>query len=349
MPRPEWPLKKLFDRWDSGLPTEAPRRRGIFFNTSGEEAKGIVDVLRWQLQFTRVLWPREVANKRFDPVGPAAGPEGFALHFINHSSFLIQCGATNILVDPVFSERTSPVQWLGPRRVRRPGFPKEQLPKIDLVLLSHNHYDHMDMPFLRWLAARQDCTFLMALGDAQLMVDAGIHRVREFDWWESMTMPEVPVTCTFTEVQHFSGRSVHDRNRSLWGGWMIDSPQGRIYFAGDTGYGPHFAKTAEKLGPPDLALLPIGAYEPRWFMRNVHMNPDDAVRAHLDLNAAQSVGMHWGTFQLTDEAIDQPETDLAEALRQRQVPAANFVLLEPGERRTWALRCRSVERASSSS
>jgi L-ascorbate metabolism protein UlaG (beta-lactamase superfamily) len=349
MPGPDTPPKSFFDRWNAALRTMAPRRRGIFANTSGEEAKGVIDVLKWQLQFARALWPREVQNTRCDPVVEAVESDKVGLHFINHSSFLIQLGPINILVDPVFSERTSPVQWLGPRRVRRPGFPKEQLPRIDLVLLSHNHYDHMDMPFLQWLSDRQECTFLVALGDGKLMFDAGITKVHEFDWWESFTfgVGQDAMTCTFTEVQHFSGRSVHDRNRSLWGGWMIDSPQGRIYFAGDTGAGPHFKTTTEKLGAPDLSLLPIGAYEPRWFMRNVHMNPDDAVRAHLELESKLSVGMHWGTFQLTDEAIDQPEIDLAAAIQSRRLTPDSFLLLEPGERRVFDLvATRSCQRRS---
>ena len=190
----------------------------------------------------------------------------------------------------------------------------DALPPISIVLLSHNHYDHCDLPTLRALARRFDPLVITPLGNARLVRSAGLRRVEELDWWQPASTTALPIT--LTPAHHFSARGVLDRNRALWGGFVVTAGTRRIYFAGDTAYAPFFADVRHRLGPIDLALLPIGAYEPRWFMKAVHMNPAEAVQAHLDLQATPSVGMHFGTFQLTTEGIDEPVRALIRRARR---------------------------------
>ena len=249
--------------------------------------------------------------------------------FVGHATFLIQVAGINLLTDPVYSERASPVSFAGPRRVRAPGVRFDDLPAISLVLLSHNHYDHCDLGTLRALDRRFQPRLVAPIGNGRLLRSAGIHQVEEIDWWQSASAAPLPVT--LTPAQHFSARSMFDRNRALWGGFLIEARGRRILFAGDSGYGPHWREIARRLGPFDLALLPIGAYEPRWFMKDIHMNPAEAVQAHLDLGPRQSIAMHFGTFQLTPEGIDEPVRDLATALRQRGVSAEQFRTVDVGE------------------
>jgi L-ascorbate metabolism protein UlaG (beta-lactamase superfamily) len=249
--------------------------------------------------------------------------------FIGHSSFLIQIGSTSVLIDPVYYERASPISFLGPRRARAPGVRFGDLPPISLVLLSHNHYDHCDLGTLELLQQRFHPTAVTPLGNGRLLRSAGFRQVEELDWWETSRAAPLPITVT--PAQHFSARGPFDRNRALWGGFLIEAGGQRILHAGDSGYGGHFREIAERLGPIDLALVPIGAYEPRWFMRDIHMDPAEAVQAHLDLGAQQSIAMHFGTFQLTPEGIDEPVRELANALRERAVPAERFRPLEVGE------------------
>ena len=248
--------------------------------------------------------------------------------FIGHATFLIQTAAGNILTDPMYSQRAGPLLF-GPRRVRQPGVRMEDLPPISLVLLSHNHYDHCDLSTLRALAKRFDPTVITLLGNGALVRSAGVTNVEELDWWEDARTTPMPITVT--PAHHFSARTPFDRNRALWGGFVIRTGDARIYFAGDTAYRPYFVDIRQRLGPIALALLPIGAYEPRWFMHAVHMNPAEAVQAHLDLDAAQSVGMHFGTFQLTTEGIDEPVTGLRDACTARNVPSSRFRTLGFGE------------------
>ena len=217
--------------------------------------------------------------------------------FIGHSTFLIQTAAGNILTDPMSSQRAGPLNLLGPRRVRQPPVRFDDLPPISTILLSHNHYDHCDLRTLRMLADRFDPIVVTPLGNAALVRSAGIRRVEELDWWQSAKTCAWPIV--LTPARHFSARTPLDRNRALWGGFMLTAGRARVFFAGDSGYAPLFRDIRQRPGPIGLALLPIGAYEPRWFMQAVHMNPAEAVQAHLDLEAAESIGMHFGTFQLT--------------------------------------------------
>jgi L-ascorbate metabolism protein UlaG (beta-lactamase superfamily) len=217
----------------------------------------------------------------------------------------------------------------GPRRVRQPAVPFDELPPIAIVLLSHNHYDHCDLRTLRKLADRFEPLVVTPVGNEPLVRSTGIGRVEELDWWQEGKAATLPIT--LTPAQHFSARGPFDRNRALWGGFTVVTGGARMLFAGDTGYAPFFRDIRRRLGPIDLALLPIGAYEPRWFMKDVHMNPAEAVQAHLDLEASQSVSMHFGTFQLTTEGIDEPVRALEAACRSRDIPPSRFRTLDFGE------------------
>ncbi len=275
----------------------------------------------------RTRWPSEVPVDARRP--PTPGPDEVVVTFVGHSSFLIQSGGANVLIDPVYARRASPVSFAGPRRARAPGVRFDDLPAISLVLLSHNHYDHCDLETLRRLEQRFHPPVVTPLGNGPLLRSAGCRQIQEIDWWETASAVRLPIT--MTPAQHFSARGPFDRNRALWGGFLIEAAGRRILHAGDSGYAPHFREVATRLGPIDLALIPIGAYEPRWFMKHIHMNPAEAVEAHLDLGARQSIGMHFGTFQLTPEGIDQPVRELANVLRDRGVPAERFRVLEVGE------------------
>lgn len=264
-------------------------------------------------------------------VPPSLNSADAVVTFIGHSTFLIQTAAGNIITDPMYSDRAGPYSVLGPRRVRPPAVLFERLPPISIVLLSHNHYDHCDLPTLAALASRFDPVVVTPLGNGPLVRSAGIRRVEELDWWQESTVGGVPVTAT--QAHHFSARGPFDRNRALWSGFALRAGKASIYFAGDTAYGSFFREIRRRLGPPDLALLPIGAYEPRWFMHSVHMNPAEAVEAHMNLEATESIGMHFGTFQLTTEGIDEPLRALDEARRASGVPESRFRTLAFGESR----------------
>ncbi|NUB23026.1 MBL fold metallo-hydrolase, partial [Azospirillum formosense] len=265
----------------------------------------------------------------FRPVTPARGE--VAVTFIGQATFLIQIGGAAFLTDPVYSDHAGPFGRLGPKRVRPPAVRMEDLPAIDAVLLSHNHYDHLDAPTLRHLARRRGVPQVMTgLGNGPMMRRAGFDAVHELDWWDSLPGPH-GTRITFVPAQHWSSRTPFDRRRTLWGGFVVETPDAAVYFAGDSGYCPHFKEIGRRFGAIDVALLPIGAYEPRWFMAAQHMNPADAVRAHRDLGARHSVAMHFGTFQLTAEGIDAPIRALHHALAEQSVDAGRFAIPGFGE------------------
>ena len=243
---------------------------------------------------------------------------------INHSTLLLQQWGGNILTDPIWSRRAGPSTWIGPRRRREPGVRWEDLPQIDIVLLSHNHYDHLDVATLRRLADRGQSQYVVPAGAGRLLRSRNIGPVHELDWGESLTLAPATIHCV--PALHFSGRSLFDRNRTLWCGYVIEAADLIVYFAGDTAFGDHFAQIRERFGAPRLALLPIGAYEPRWFMSPVHMAPAEAVRAHLILGARTSIAIHHGTFQLGDEAIDTPKQSLGGC-----APGDSFLVLDNGQ------------------
>jgi L-ascorbate metabolism protein UlaG (beta-lactamase superfamily) len=297
-----------------------------FINPAGAAGQPFSAVARMLLE-PRTRWPARIDEPRQRP--PGLDGAAAVITFIGHSTFLIQTAAGNILTDPIYSERAGPLNLVGPKRVRRPAVKFDDLPPISTVLLSHNHYDHCDLRTLRMLAQRFDPVVVTPLGNAPLVRSSGIRQVEELDWWQEAKTSALPIT--LTPAQHFSARGPFDRNRALWGGFMLRAGGARIYFAGDTAYGSFFRDVRQRLGPIDLALLPIGAYEPRWFMQPVHMNPAEAVQAHLDLEASESVGMHFGTFQLTTEGIDEPLRALEETRRVRNIPESRFRTLGFGE------------------
>jgi L-ascorbate metabolism protein UlaG (beta-lactamase superfamily) len=312
-----------------------------FFNPAGRlQALGFSELPRWWYQrLTRrrhTPWPRQAPAPRVPelPEGIPAGRIGVT--FIGHSTFLLQLPGVNVLTDPVFASRAGPFGLLGPRRARPAALRLGQLPRIDVVLVSHCHYDHLDLAALRWLSRRHRPAIVTTLGNGPWLAARGVERVTELDWWQSHhPAPGLETICT--PAQHFAARTPWDKNRTLWGGLMLRTAAGLVFFAGDTGWSPHFAGIHARIGPPALALLPIGAYEPRWFMAPVHMNPDESVRAHLALGAGQSIGMHFGTFNLTDEAIDEPVRALAAARAAHGVAAERFTTLDFGETRLLAL------------
>jgi L-ascorbate metabolism protein UlaG (beta-lactamase superfamily) len=295
-----------------------------FYNPDAPQVRGFLDLLRWKRTSRPEPWPRFVAD--VEPSIPVARVEGGGLRttLVNHSTVLLQQRGSNILTDPIWSERSSPLSWIGPRRHRKPGVAFMDLPPIDLVLISHNHYDHLDLPTLRRLVARGDSTFVVPVGLGRLLRSENINRVHELDWGESCSFPSF--TIHSVPAMHFSSRGISDRNQTLWCGYMIECPERLIYFAGDTGFGTHFAQIREMFGSPQLALLPIGAYEPRWFMSPVHMAPDEAVKAHDILGAKTSIAIHHGTFQLTDEGIDTPVKQL-----RAYAPDDPFLVLKNGQ------------------
>jgi N-acyl-phosphatidylethanolamine-hydrolysing phospholipase D len=256
------------------------------------------------------------------------------LTWIGHSSFLLQIDGRNILTDPHLTKRASPVSFAGPMRVVPPALDFADLPHIDIVVVSHNHYDHMDEQTLVRLAAQPGGPprYFVALGLKRWFEARGIGTVDEFDWWDSRMVEGL--TLHFVPTQHWSKRTLWDTNRTLWGGWMIESPSFRFFHAGDAGYSADFVDIRQRFGPIDLAAIPVGGYAPRWFMQVNHLDPDEAVAVHRDLRARVSVGMHWGTFAgLTDEPLDEPPKRLAQALAWERISTEEFFLMQHGETR----------------
>jgi L-ascorbate metabolism protein UlaG (beta-lactamase superfamily) len=293
-----------------------------FYNPNDTQVRGYRDAFRWKLTSRREASPPFVADvtPSIPPSLVAAGELRTTL--VNHSTVLLQQRDFHTLTDPIWSERTSPISWLGPRRHRIPGVRQEDLPRIDLVLLSHNHYDHLDLPTLRWLAARGGAVFIVPRGVAELLRSEKIGPAYELDWGEAKDLGAATIHCV--PALHFSGRSLWDRNKTLWCGYVVQSQNRILYFAADTAFGDHFLQIRNRFGSPDLSLLPIGAYEPRWFMSAVHMSPQQAVMAHEILGSRHSVAIHHGTFQLADEGIDTPKKELA-------VRPESFLILENGQ------------------
>jgi L-ascorbate metabolism protein UlaG (beta-lactamase superfamily) len=305
-----------------GFPRHFDGKR--FYNPGAPQARGGLDLFRWKWTSRPQPSPRFVDDieQTVPPVRVETGNARVTL--VNHSTVLLQHRGRNILTDPIWSERASPVSWAGPRRKRNPGVAFENLPPIDVVLISHNHYDHLDLATLHRLAARGGSAFVVPKGVARLFRAENIGPVQELDWGESGESAGVNVHAV--PAFHFSARGLFDRNRTLWCGYMIECGGQLLYFAGDTAFGPHFAWIREKFGSPRLALLPIGAYEPRWFMSPVHMPPEDAVKAHQILASKWSVAIHHGTFQLADESPDAPRERLREL-----APGDSFVVLDNGQ------------------
>lgn len=304
-----------------------------FFNPDGAPLKGFGEFLRWRLGRERAPWPASWPSP-FPPAVPASRLPASVLRvtLVGHATLLIQTGGLNILTDPVWSERASPFTFLGPKRVNPPGVPFAGLPPIDVVLVTHNHYDHLDVATLGRLKSAFDPLVVAPLGN-----DTIIHRqvpemrVAARDWGD--VVEHRGVRFHLAPCHHWSARRFTDRRMALWAAFVVESPAGRLLHVGDAGYndGRDYRHAAARHGPFRAAILPVGAYEPRWFMKAQHQNPDEAVRGFLDCGAETAIGHHWGTFQLTDEAIDAPILDLATTLERHDVPAERFRAMRPGE------------------
>ena len=288
----------------------------------------LADLMKWQMGGGRAKWPRRIENKTHAPPPTRVHGSELSVTWIGHSTVLVQTAGLNILTDPFFSKRASPFQFAGPRRIRDAGIEIKALPPIDLILLSHNHYDHLDAQALRALNKHHSPKLITTLNNGAHIKN---YPCTELDWRQGVAHADVHIT--LMPALHWSKRSFNDTNKALWGAFVIETKAGMIYFAGDTGYGDGatFREIKSRFGVPRLSLLPIGAYEPRWFMKAQHMNPQEAVQAHIDLGSAKSLAIHHGTVQLTNEAIDAPVLALREALAHAKIQSNDFIVSDIGE------------------
>ena len=302
-----------------------------FHNVEPTPDKSLGDLLRWNLgDKPAKTWQwRDIR-----PAKPKQREKDLVITPVNHATVLIQIGGINILTDPMWSDRTSPVQWAGPQRYHNPGIRFENLPPIDVVLVSHNHWDHLDLSTLRRLRLEHDPLMLVPLGNSEFLNKHGINGAEDMDWWQSRVVRE-GIEVVSVPVQHWSTRTRMDLRKTLWSGYVIRTPRGSVYFAGDTGLGSGkvFSEARARLGPFRLALLPIGAYLPRWFMKDNHLSPTDALEAHRTLGASTSVPMHFGCFDLGDDSQDQAAERLREAIDEAGEPRPKIIILRPGEDR----------------
>ena len=309
------------------------------------EPRGWRDVFRWareRRKLTRVATPVHGSFPTAAPLVtyPRAPVSEFTATWIGHATILLQMGGLNVLTDPVFSQRAFPAQWLGPRRVMDAAMTIESLPPIDVVLLSHNHYDHLDKPAVKWLArAHPDAVWVTPLGLGAYVRGWDVQEIAELDWWQETVVRGMRVTGT--PARHFSARRAGDRNKTLWCGYALELNGRRAYFVGDTAYHPQFTDVAERCGPFDFVMMPIGAYDPRWFMHVMHVDPEEAVQACVDLTSAAHtrvplvLAIHWGTFRLTDEPMDEPPRRAFAEWRRRGLDESRLWVAAFGETRGW--------------
>ncbi|MDB5512630.1 MAG: hypothetical protein JWR08_2113 [Enterovirga sp.] len=302
-----------------------------FFRPGAATDRGVLDLARWQIAGGREAWPESYPSPFVDRPPPRV--DDLRVTLVGHATVLLQVAGKNILTDPIWSERASPFRFAGPKRVNPPGIAFEDLPPIDAVLVTHNHYDHLDVDTIARLWGSHAPRVIAPLGnDSIVRVHDDAVTVDTLDWGQSATLGD-GFAVHLEPANHWSARGVNDRRMALWGAFVLTTPAGTLYLAGDTGYGEGetFRSARARFGAPRLAVLPIGAYEPRWFMQIQHMNPSDAVNALRDLEAEQALGIHWGTFQLTNEKVDQPEIDLQAALEAADIPPSRFRAMRPGE------------------
>lgn len=315
---------------------------GQFFVNPGSPSKtgegpkrGLLGYLLRQI-VVRHTWPKFVEYPPGQPPPARVSQGTIRVTYIGHATFLIQMDGFNILTDPVWANRSSPLSWAGPKRHSRPGIRLEDLPPIDAVLVSHNHYDHLDLDALSQLGKKGTPCLLVPLGNGDLVRNSGITRIDELDWWQAVSLSP-DMTVTLVQAQHFSSRSLWDRNKALWGGFVISGPSGNVFFAGDTGYGSHFKEIARRFSPVRVAILPISPFQPKSSDKpsshrlRVHMRPRQAVQAHLDLDAQVSIAAHFRVFRLGPNGFDDAVKELASTLAQRHLQPDAFIALDPGQ------------------
>jgi L-ascorbate metabolism protein UlaG (beta-lactamase superfamily) len=306
-----------------------------FFNPEGGD-HSFRDMLRWLWEMDTVEWPDWIDDPAQAPPVERVTSGGLRVTYVNHATVLIQMDGLNVLTDPIWSKRAGPSARLGVKRVRAPGVPFDRLPPIDYVLISHDHFDHLDLPTLKMIVRRDHPTILVGLGVARHLENIGVEAgdVAEHDWWQETRAPCSGVRFVFVPARHGSGRGPLSERRTLWGGFVIVGTEGEVYFAGDTGFGGFVDEIASRFRGIRLAILPIGNYEKRWFMKAQHMNPEDAVLVHRRLHARQSMGIHYATFaEHPEQSIDAHEKDLAAALASQAVNPERFWVLGFGEGR----------------
>lgn len=301
-----------------------------FLNPERVKAKGLFEVVKWFFSRKPGKWEK-VRTHSYAEKPVRKIEEGLRITFVNHSTFLIQVDGVNILTDPVWSERVSPFTWAGPARMRPPGFRLEDLPPIDLVLISHNHYDHLDISTMKKIADEHKPEIITPLGVGIFLQEEQISMATDMDWWDELVIHD-SMSIQSVPAQHFSGRGgIGDRDGTLWCGYVIKAKSGHIYFAGDTGYNHKtFKEIGKKAGPVKVALLPIGSYKPEWFMSPIHVSPEEAVKIHLDVKAEKSIAMHFGTFALGDDGQHDATRELQKARTRNNLPESEFIVLQEG-------------------
>jgi L-ascorbate metabolism protein UlaG (beta-lactamase superfamily) len=314
-------------------------RRGRFFNP-GVPDHSFSQFLKWITRRKIGPWRKFVCTTPGPKPPPRISGDDLLVTFVNHATLLLQSNGFNFLTDPVWSKRVSPISFLGPQRHRDPGVRFEDLPQIDCILISHNHYDHLDLPTLKRLSRRDHPAIFCPLGVGKLLRKAGFQEIYELDWWQTGLWKNLQFHCV--PAQHFSARTPFDRNRTLWCGWVLGLTGGHVYFAGDTGFGEHFAAIAARFQRLRLSILPIGAFKPEWFMGPVHMTPEQAVEAQRILESPIAVAMHFGTFALADDGEFEPTDRLRACLTPSEQEGTFWVLNEGEGRRVPRIPVNSV-------
>lgn len=299
-----------------------------FSSPSGLEAQNLIGVFKYFVKRKPEAWVKNYeTDVRTEPI-PSPKENEVQVTFVNHSTFLVQIGGYNILIDPIWSKRTSPFQWAGPERMRPPGISIDMLPSIDFVLISHNHYDHLDVNTIKAINEKHKPKFIVPLGVGKFLSKMGIDNHTDLDWDQTTILDSISVKGV--SANHFTSRGLFDRDKTLWCGYLLNFGGYKIYYAGDTGYGPNFKKIGEEEKSIDLALIPIGAYLPRWFMSPIHISPEQAVEVHLDVKSKQSIACHFGTFPLADDGMHTPPRELKKALSTKNISEEEFIVPDEG-------------------